>query len=162
MQRHTRSSRGAASTAQKVSRYLLGDQAVRLSSFRPDFSIARDTGLLFTGKTSRAQDTFPSVFLYFYFALHGAGVLRKAFSWLSHLSSKDFCSSLVTVTDVYLQDRLKSPTSKREMDNSPGKIMFHINRFIMISMLIMTSQNWLTVVVYFIHFVATNQWGTTI
>lgn len=33
------------------------------------------------------------------FALHGAALLRKAFCWLYRL----FCSSLVTVTDVYLQ-----------------------------------------------------------
>lgn len=37
------------------------------------------------------------------FWLHGAGVLRTAIYWLFHLSSKDFCSSLETFTDVCLQ-----------------------------------------------------------
>lgn len=54
----------------------------------------------------------------------------KFFFWLSHLSSKHFCSSLVTFTDVYLQICLKSSISRRDMDNSPGKNMFHLQQIL--------------------------------
>ncbi len=82
-------------------RYLWGDQLVGHTSVRPELSFKRDTCLQFTGRTLRALDTFPSTLPIF--ALHGAGVLRKAVSRLSHLYSKDFCSSLVTFTDANLQ-----------------------------------------------------------
>lgn len=50
-----------------------------------------------------AGHIFTCFLSFFYFVLHGAGVSRKAFSWLSHRPCKDFCSSVVTLTDVSLK-----------------------------------------------------------
>lgn len=55
-----------------------------------------------------------------HFALYGVQILRTGVSWLPHLSSQDFCSGLLAIVELFLQVKLHSSTSTREMDNSPG------------------------------------------